>query len=250
MTEATAKAAAQAGAAESGRGLLSVPGADVWLAAAVHDLQDPLKTAHTYLKGIEDRFMEMLPLVARKNVTAALQAIQQSQELVAQTLACASAEDIDPHPIPLADVMQEVQAALATRIEGGAATLEVRSLPTIHADPGGVRRVLQNLVGNSARHAGGPVQVTLSASRERSGWWVVVADDGPGIPEEKRADLWHVDGLRTDAGGVGLALCHRIVEAHGGRIECDCPEGGGTVMRVFWPDKPGRRSAAGRRKAD
>lgn len=229
--------------------LLAVPGAEVWLAAAVHDLQDPLRTAYTYLKGIEDRFLESLPMVARRSVTVALQSIQQAQELVDQTLACASADDIRPQPVRLGDLMEELRSALSMWFEGGAggAELEVRSLPTIHADPGGVRRVLQNLVTNAVKHAHGPVRVSVSASRERSGWWIGVTDDGPGMPPALCGALGSEDGLRPGEGGVGLALCQRVVEAHGGRIECVLPDGGGTTVRTFWPDKPGRRSAAGRR---
>lgn len=227
--------------------LLAVPGSEVWLAAAIDDLQDPLQTAFTYLKGLEDRFLETLPLVARRSVTVALQAIQQAQDLVDQTLACASAEDIHPAPVRLPDVLEELQGALALWFENDRANLEVRSLPTIHADPGGVRRVLQNLVKNAIKHADGPVHIKVLASRERSGWWITVDDDGPGLPPALCEALGLDAELQPGQGGVGLALCQRVLEAHGGRIHCKLKEEGGTQIRTFWPDKPGRRSAAGRR---
>lgn len=227
--------------------MLAVPGAEVWLAAAVHDLQDPLQSAHTYLKGIEDRFLDLLPLVAQKNVLAALQSVRQSQELLAQTLACATADDIDPAPVILEDVVADVRSSLASYFDKEDITLEVRSLPTIHADPGGARRVMQHLIANAVKHAHGPVTVTISASRDRSGWWIRVKDDGEGIPDDELEHLWDAQGVRSKDGGVGLALCQRIMAAHGGEMECDSQMGEGTIMSVRWPDKPGRRTAAHRR---
>ncbi len=227
--------------------LLAVPGAEVWLAAAVHDLRDPLQSAYTYLKGIEDRFMDLLPLVAQKNVAAAIQAIHQSQELLEQSLACATAEEIDPDSVAMESVVEDIRSSLAADFERGGHSLEVRSLPNIRADPGGARRVMQHLIGNAVKHAEQPVKVTVSARRDRSGWWISVQDDGEGIPEAELEHIWEAKNPRSEGGGIGLALCHRIMNAHGGMLECESLMGEGTTMRVRWPDKPGRRTAAHRR---
>jgi signal transduction histidine kinase len=107
-------------------------------------------------------------------------------------------------------------------------------------DLGGVLRVLRNLVDNAARHASSRIEIAVQT---RAGDAIlVVADDGPGIPESERLHVFdrfvRLDSDRARSGGgsgLGLAIVAEIVAAHGGTIVVDERAGGGTRVTVTLP---------------
>jgi signal transduction histidine kinase len=117
----------------------------------------------------------------------------------------------------------------------------------IEADRGAVRQALTNLLANAGRYAVGAdgyaeVTVTCDASSDR--WRIVVADRGPGVPEDERAAIFgaFVRGRTTtaaDSTGLGLAVVAAMAQAHGGGWGCDQHEGGGAA---FWFSLPRART--------
>lgn len=104
-----------------------------------------------------------------------------------------------------------------------------------------LRQVLQNLVMNAAQAVGGvgdeggEVRVTTGGKR-RSEWWFEVCDDGPGVPAEDRGRVFEPYFTSKAQGtGLGLAVCRRIVESHGGGLECGEAQGGGARFRATLP---------------
>ena len=101
----------------------------------------------------------------------------------------------------------------------------------MRAEPTALRRVFQNLLSNAVKFGlrDGP-RVRLSAEREGAAWRFTVADNGPGIASEDRERAFAMFerlGARQTGTGIGLAICRRIVERHGGRMWVDeAPEGG------------------------
>jgi two-component system sensor histidine kinase HydH len=106
----------------------------------------------------------------------------------------------------------------------------------VDVDPDDLGHVLTNLFVNATEAAAGPCHITVSASRVRGGTEIVVQDDGPGVPLDHRAQVF--DALFTTKArgtGLGLALCRRIVHAHGGEIELQ-PAEQGARFRMWFPD--------------
>src|SRR5262249_37687257 len=106
-----------------------------------------------------------------------------------------------------------------------------------------IEQVLVNLVGNAVKYAraGGVIEITTRALGPRGGVEVSVGDDGPGIPAPDRERVFepYVQlGDRRTAGGVGLglAICRRLVEAHGGRIHVEERAGGGCQFVFTLPE--------------
>ena len=125
---------------------------------------------------------------------------------------------------------------------GGVTTpgqVRVGELPVVRGDEVQLRTVLQNLVANAVKFSPGGSPVEVSADRLPAGWWIGVADRGPGIPEVDRERAFEplVRLDRSQPGsGIGLATCRRIVEAHGGRMGIVDHEGGGSVVWFELPD--------------
>jgi PAS domain S-box-containing protein len=113
-------------------------------------------------------------------------------------------------------------------------------LPAPHADAGLIRRVLQNLIGNAIKFTpdGGLVRVAATAEAGGQRVVVTVADTGPGLPPEIRANLFQkfVTGRHRERGsGLGLAYCRLAIEAHGGRIWASTEPGWGAVFGFSLP---------------
>jgi signal transduction histidine kinase len=162
-------------------------------------------------------------------------------------LARADAKALTPmrEPFDVADALHEGAARWSrTASEAGVAlAVSAPESGSVGAEPSLVRRVIDNLVDNAVRHSPRGGTVTLSGSHVEGGWWIAVADQGPGVAPEHRSRLFtrfaRSDAARSrDAGGagLGLALSAAIVAAHGGRLELAPETGSGATFRFFLPD--------------
>ncbi len=125
--------------------------------------------------------------------------------------------------------LQEAVCTLVSELDLSGHEVTVEGLPTVEADRTQVLAVVQNLVLNAVKFspASGPIRVHADGHR------VQVSDSGPGIPVEDRVRVFEpmVRLDKTIAGtGLGLATCHRVVTAHGGRIGIEETPGGGTTV--------------------
>ena len=123
-------------------------------------------------------------------------------------------------------------------LEGLAVTLDVApDLPLVPADYSQIDQVVTNLLENAARHStpGAPIEVTV-AERDTA-LVVTVADHGPGIPADRREEVFEPfrSGGPGSGSGVGLAICRAIVEAHGGTISAGDAPGGGAAVSFSLP---------------
>jgi signal transduction histidine kinase len=140
---------------------------------------------------------------------------------------------------------------------GVSPTIEVGPLPPVHADRPMIRQVLDNLIGNAVKYVrpGEVPLVRISARQVGELVEVTVDDDGVGIPPTQRDRVFEAfqrgDAVEGYAGhGIGLAVCKRIVERHGGRIQAHAPDGNRGARIVFTlpaaNGRPPRRDGNGR----
>ena len=112
-------------------------------------------------------------------------------------------------------------------------------MPEVEGDPRQLRRVLQNLVGNAVKFRGAaPLRVELSAIQDSREWVVTVRDNGVGVAPDHASRIFGMfsrASTDTDGVGIGLAVCRRIVEAHGGRIWVEAGDGAGSAFRFTLP---------------
>jgi signal transduction histidine kinase len=201
-----------------------------------HDLSEPL-AGIAMLVTLLEQTPEDPPAAA---VLQELRAITgRARELIEGVLAYARSGELVLERVALEDVVAEIADDLRPAIEDAEATLVVGGLPEVDADPRQIRRVLQNLVGNALKFRGdAPLRVEVSALEGSREWVVTVRDNGIGIDREHAGEIFGMFARverRVEGSGIGLAVCRRIVEAHGGRIWVEPAEGGGSAFRFTLP---------------
>jgi K+-sensing histidine kinase KdpD len=144
----------------------------------------------------------------------------------------------DRQAVDLGELVTSSAERMERVLEGLAVTLDVApDLPLVPADYSQVDQVVTNLLENAARHStpGAPIQVTVAA--RETALVVTVADHGPGIPADRRDEVFEPfrSGGPGSGSGVGLAICRAIVEAHGGTISAGDAPGGGAAVRFSLP---------------
>jgi light-regulated signal transduction histidine kinase (bacteriophytochrome) len=157
------------------------------------------------------------------------------------------------------DLNQSLNHALQTLrpgIDDAQAEIRAAPLPTIVGDERQMRHLFQNLIGNAIKFRGPDrLRITITVESRDDAWLLAVADNGIGIPERALGRIFELGArLHTreeySGTGIGLALCKRIVEAHGGRIWA-ASEGRGSTFYVLLPRvSPNSSPVSGNLKAD
>jgi signal transduction histidine kinase len=216
---------------------------DEFASIASHDLSGPLLTVSGFLTLLEERYAERLDPEADEFIAHAVSGTRRMQRLIADLLAYSRVgrAGLAPEAVDLGVVVREAIAGLRGPIAEAGAEVVVDPMPTVHAVPNEVGRLVQNLVANAVKHAGAarPV-VHVGARPTADGWEVSVVDNGVGIDPAERElifKLFHrpADGRGAEGTGMGLAICERIVERHGGRIWVEPAAGGGSAFRFTLP---------------
>jgi light-regulated signal transduction histidine kinase (bacteriophytochrome) len=148
----------------------------------------------------------------------------------------------EPAPTDAEAVLERVLKSLGLTIEQTEAQVTHDPLPTVLADQAQLAQVFQNLVANGIkfRRADVPPQVHVSAEQADDAWVFTVEDNGIGIDPEQSGRIFLIfQRLHTEeeypGTGIGLALCKRIVERHGGRIWVESEPGAGARFRFTLP---------------
>ena len=159
-----------------------------------------------------------------------------------------STQGDDFKPTDCAAVLDQTVANLGVAIEESGATVTRNGLPTVKGDATQLAQLLQNLVGNAIKFRGDrPPQVQVAAEVKDGEWMFSVQDNGIGI-EPKHAErifliFQRLHGREKYSGtGIGLAVCKKIVERHGGRIWVESEPGQGSTFYFTIPTQEGTKS--------
>ena len=201
-----------------------------------HDLRAPLNTMSVLLTLLERRSAEA---PAEEVLEMLRESNRRAQELIEGVLDYARLGELRTQRVALGSVLAEVAEDLRPALDDAGASLVTHELPEVEADPRQLRRVLQNLVGNAVKFRGDdPPRVEVSAMPDSREWVVTVRDNGVGVDPVEATRIFGVFSRgRTDADGlgIGLAVCRRVVDSHGGRIWVEPAEGGGSAFRFTLP---------------
>jgi signal transduction histidine kinase len=192
-----------------------------------HDLSEPIAGIEI-LVGLLERRAEEPPSAAVLQRLRASTA--RARDLIDGVLVYAQAGELSAERIGLGRLAADVADDLRPSLDSAGATLEIGELPEVEGDPRQLRRVLQNLIGNALKFRGeAPPRIELSALRDSREWVVTVRDNGVGVDPDQTSRIFEMFSRangETEGVGIGLAVCRRIVEAHGGRIWVEAADGG------------------------
>jgi signal transduction histidine kinase len=201
-----------------------------------HDLSEPVAGIEMLVGLLERRGEQPPPPAVLRQLRASA---ERARDLIDGVLLYARAGELSTAPVGLGGLMTEVAEDLRARLDEAGATLVVGELPEIRGDPRQLRRVLQNLVANAVKFRGdAPLRVEVSAVRDTREWVVTVRDNGIGVDPAEAGRIFGMfsrASQETDGAGIGLAVCRRIVEAHGGRMWVEPATGGGSAFRFTLP---------------
>ncbi|WP_241471240.1 MEDS domain-containing protein [Natrinema salifodinae] len=211
--------------------------------AASHDLQEPLRMVTSYLQLLETRYGDAFDEDGEEFLAFAVDGAERMREMIDGLLAYSRIETQgDPfEPMDLNDVVEDVLADLQVRIDESDAEITTAELPRVEGDASQVRQVFQNLFSNAITYSGDePPRVHVDAKRRGREWVISVEDDGIGIDPDDQDRVFTVfDRLHSreeyDGTGIGLALCERIVERHGGDIWVESEPGEGATFSFTLP---------------
>jgi PAS domain S-box-containing protein len=228
-------------------------------AVASHDLRAPLRSVTSFVSLMEEDYGDTFTDEGRTYVTRIKAAVTRMTGLIdgLLTLARVRAKGEPFGPVQLGEVAQDVVADLTHGLAESGGTVEIGPLPAVEADRLQMRQLLQNLIGNAIkfRRPGIAPRVVVSASPAPRGdaeemlWELRVADNGIGLDPVHAEKIFkpfeRLHGHASYEGsGLGLAVCARIVERHGGRIRAEGQPGLGTTLVVTLPAAHRRREAA------
>ncbi len=202
-----------------------------------HDLQQPLAAVELALEILADE--AEVGDDARMLIEHARAGNRRMSRTITDLLDFAVAGRGSPAvPVDLDEVLVDVLADLRTGLDE--AKVEVQPLPRVLGHPSEVRAVLQNLVANAVKFTSphGVPEVQVSGEVVGTTARIVVADNGPGIPEDERSAVFELafrGRSDVEGHGIGLATCARIVRTRGGRIGVEQADSGGAA---FWFELP------------
>jgi PAS domain S-box-containing protein len=210
---------------------------------ASHDLQQPLRAVASYGRLLSDRYGQQLDARATRWIGYITESVDRMQRLIDDlfTLAGVGAEGKGFETLNTATTARRCWDALLVVNVDVRASLDTAGLPVIDGDPQQIELLFQNLLGNAVkyRRRDVPLEVSIAAERHASPlgtiWEFGVRDNGIGFDMTYRDQIFEIfrrlhSGGEYEGTGIGLALCRKIVERHGGRIWADSVVGEGSTF--------------------
>jgi PAS domain S-box-containing protein len=211
---------------------------------ASHDLQEPLRAIASYTQLLADRYAPQLDDRARRYIRYAVQGAERMRALIEDVLALSrvGSQAQAFAPVALEAVLDAALQQLGPAIRESGATITRTPLPTVRGAAAQLAQLLQNLVANAIkfRRPDAAPAVHVSAHAEAGAWTISVRDDGIGIAPRFHDRVFAVfKRLHTQdeypGTGMGLAICKKVVERHGGRIWVESVPNEGATFRFTIP---------------
>jgi len=218
-----------------------------------HDLKEPLRTIANCVQVLQMKLSASDdPAVLRLAADAVAGAFRMS--LLIDDLLSYSRAGVSDRPFEPTDMNRVLERALSDlrpMIEESGALVTHEALPTVVGDPVQLAQVLRNLIGNAVKFRGPlPLRVHLSATSRNGTWVISVRDNGMGFEELYKEQIFEIfqrlhASQERPGTGIGLAICKKIVERHGGRIWAESSPGSGSTFHLSIPGH-GADSVGGR----
>jgi signal transduction histidine kinase len=203
---------------------------------ASHDLQEPLRTVGSYAQLLGKRYRDQIGDEANEFINFMVDGVARMHDLLNDMLAYSRVTDAERKPFEMVDcnvVLQSALANLEASIKSSEAEVEAAPLPHVYGDGVQIAQVFQNLISNSLKYRSAEApKVRVTVERNNDEWTFRVADNGMGIEPKYQDRIFGIfkrlHGKEIAGTGMGLAICKKIVEHHGGRIWVESEIGKGS----------------------
>jgi PAS domain S-box-containing protein len=213
---------------------------------ASHDLQEPLRMVSSYTQLLARRYKGRLDADADEFIAYTVDGVTQMQTLISDLLTYSrvGSQGRPPTATPVTPALDRALANLQLAIQESAAVITHDPLPEVMADQVQLIQLFQNLVGNAVKfRRDEPPRVHISARREGQEWVFAITDNGIGIESEFFERIFVIfqrlhPRAKYAGTGIGLTICKRIIERHGGRIWVESQPGRGSTFFFSLPAVP------------
>ncbi|WP_089944852.1 ATP-binding protein [Candidatus Entotheonella palauensis] len=216
---------------------------DQFTYVASHDLQEPLRNLISYSTLLREDLGEELSKDAGEDLYYITSSAERMKHLVQDLLALSRAgrAAVKKEPVSLDDCLENALDALRMRVEETHAMIHRQTLPVILGDATLLTQLYQNLLGNALKFVGDKQpEIELTAEQTGDMWTLGIRDNGIGIESEYAEHIFkpfkRLHGMAEhDGTGIGLSICQKAVERHGGRIWVDSRPGEGCYFQFTLP---------------
>jgi PAS domain S-box-containing protein len=214
---------------------------------ASHDLQEPLRMVSSYTQLLARRYKGKLDQDADEFIAYAVDGANRMQRLIEDLLSYArvGSHGRDVQPVDLDVVAQRVLDDLQPALKESGGAVHVGKLPVVLGDASSLTQLFQNLIGNALKYRGEEApEIHVEATPRNSHWELSIQDNGIGFDQEYAEQLFVMfkrlhPRERYDGTGIGLAICKKIVERHGGQIWAESAPGEGARFVFTLPAHSG-----------
>jgi PAS domain S-box-containing protein len=204
---------------------------------ASHDLQEPLRTVRSFLQLLKKRSYDQIDAESHQYIDFAVDAAERMKQLISDLLDYSRVGAIQEKMecVDMNVVVQQTLETMRERIISGGAEFKILPLPAVTGVKTQLMQLIQNLISNAVKYRGNAnPEITIEGSEELTHWKFSVSDNGIGIDPRFHDKIFVIfqrlnHDNQTKGTGIGLAICKKIVESHGGKIWVESkPEAGST----------------------
>jgi two-component system, chemotaxis family, sensor kinase Cph1 len=211
---------------------------------ASHDLQEPLRMVSCFTQLLSQQYQDKLDDKAREYIYFAVEGSNRMHELLNGLLAYSRIHTKGKNfsPVDTRQVISDVVKNLSLKIQERNASVKAGELPVIYADVTQMIQLFQNLISNAIKFSPEDPQVAISAEAVGNNYLFAVKDFGLGIESQYFEKIFNIfqrlqPREKYEGTGIGLAICKRIVERHGGKIWVESEPGKGSTFYFTIPVK-------------
>ncbi|MDB5200071.1 MAG: cph1 4 [Chitinophagaceae bacterium] len=201
-----------------------------------HDLQEPLRMVTSFLQLLQQKYDQQLDVTAQKYINFAVDGAARMKILILDLLEFSRISSVmeDHHVIDLNDTIANTRLALKAAIDESQALINVHSLPKVYGNESQLLQLFQNIISNAIKYKSNvkPV-IEIGAIEAPTEWQFYIQDNGIGMDPKFFEKIFIIfqrlhDRKEYEGTGIGLAICKKIVELHGGKIWVESVKGQGS----------------------
>ena len=213
---------------------------------ASHDLQEPLRMIANYTQLLAERYRGKLDEQADKYIDYSVGGAMRMQALIQDLLKFSRVgrQEIERRSTDCRLVVEQALKNLQAAVQESSAVVKWNGLPVVMADPAQLAQVFQNLIANAIKfHGPDTPLIQIDSEKKDDEWVLTVSDNGIGIPAENWQDIFVIFRrlhTRTEysGNGIGLSICKKIIERHGGKIWIEAQAKPGSSFKFTLPTDP------------